>query len=1072
MTVEPGLLNSMVWRQVGPFRGGRVVAVAGDPVDPMTFYFGACGGGVWKTTDGGTYWENVSDGFLKTAAIGAIDVSASDPNVIYAGTGEACLRGNVIHGDGVYRSTDGGRTWTHLGLEDTRHIGRIRIHPQNPDIAYVAALGHAFGPNKQRGVFRTRDGGKTWEQVLKRDDNTGAVDIAIDPHNPRLIYASMWQVLRTPWSLSSGGPGSGLFRSTDGGDTWTEITEKPGLPKGLKGRIGVAVSPAQSGRIWAIVEAENGGFFRSDDGGETWQTVSEDRDLRQRPWYYMHVFADPQDAETVYILNLRMWKSTDGGKTFAAITTPHGDNHELWIDPHNPKRMIEGNDGGACVSFNAGATWTTIYNQPTAQFYHVATDSRFPYRIYGTQQDNSAISTPSRSTTGAIPFAECYPVGTSESGHIQVRPDDANIVYSGAVGSAPGGGGSMLRDDHHTGQTRHITVWPEVYSGHGPKDLKYRFQWTYPILISPHDADVLYATGNRVFRSKDEGTSWEPISPDLTRNDPEKLGPSGGPITHDTTGAEHYCTIFAFAESPHERGVLWAGSDDGLVHLSRDNGLTWHDVTPKGLPEWTTVTTIEVSPHDPATAYLAATRYKLDDLGPYLFRTGDYGKTWKPISKGIAATDISRVIREDPQRRGLLYAGCESGVYVSFDDGGTWQPLQQNLPAVPVHDLIVQDSDLVAATHGRAFWVLDDLSPVRQAGAEVVRKPAHLFKTRPTVRTRPLPGAGRPSGPGKNYSMGLGAAVTYTETKKPDGTLVRTFLDAGENPPNGVIVTYYLKEKPSGELKLDFLDARGQVIKSFSSRRQESEQAETESDASTEGDEGTASEGAPVKADEITAPNEAGSNRFVWNMRHSDASKVPDDLTTDQSLAGPVAPPGRYQVRLTVGGKSYTEGIEIVKDPRVSSTQEDFDAQFELLVLVRDKLSETHDAINQVAALTKQVDGWLERSGSQSRPVKNAARDLKRSLSAIEEELIQRRSKGQLDSVHFPSKLNAKLAAVTAVVAASDAVPPQQAYEVFRELSARIDEQLKLLQKVLATEVPAFNKAVREADLPAVATGR
>ena len=660
-TPPPPLLHALEWRCIGPYRGGRVVAVAGDPVNAAVFYFGACAGGIWKTTDAGTYWENISDAYLPTAAVGAIAVADSDPNVIYVGMGECCIRGDVSHGDGVYRSTDAGKTWMHLGLADTRHIARVRIHPTNPDVVYVAALGHAYGPNNQRGVFRSADGGKTWDHILFRSDKAGAIDLSLDPHNPRILYAAIWEAQRTPWSLTSGGPDSSLYQSTDGGETWTELTNNPGLPAGLKGRIGVAVSPARPGRVWALVEAEDGALFRSDDGGATWQRLSEERNLRLRFWYYGHVFADPQDPDTVYVLNIQAWKSVDGGRTFAQMTTPHGDNHDLWIDPRHPQRMIEGNDGGACVSFNGGASWSTIYNQPTAQFYHVATDTRFPYRVYGTQQDNTAICVPSRSEKGAILSSQCYPVGSSESGYIAVRPDNPNLVYSGAIGSAPGGGGVMLRYDHATEQVRIITVWPEIYGGWGAKDLKYRFQWTYPIVLSPHDPNILYAAGNVLFRSADEGMSWKAISPDLTRQDVSKLEPSGGPINKDTTGAEHYCTIFAFAESPHQPGVFWVGSDDGLIHLSRNDGETWDNVTPKELPEWALISMIEVSPHDPATAYVAATRYKLDDVQPYLYKTHDYGQTWQRITAGIPAHDFTRVIREDPARRGLLYAGTETG---------------------------------------------------------------------------------------------------------------------------------------------------------------------------------------------------------------------------------------------------------------------------------------------------------------------------------------------------------------------------------------------------------------------------
>ena len=1084
MQVDQALLKSLEWRGIGPPRGGRVVAVAGDPRDEMTFYFGASGGGVWKSTDGGAYWENVSDAFFKTAPIGAIAVSESDPNVIYAGMGEACIRGNVIHGDGVYRSTDGGSTWAHIGLEDTRHIGRVRVHPQNPDLVYVAALGHAFGPNQQRGVFRSRDGGTTWEQVLFRSENTGAIDLSLDPNNPRVLYAAFWQTIRTPWTLSSGGPESSIYKSTDGGSTWTDLSDRPGLPKGIKGRIGVAVSPARSGRVWALVEAEEGGLFRSDDGGETWERISEDRDIRQRPWYYMHVFADPQDPETVYILNLRMWKSTDGGRTFTQITTPHGDNHDLWIDPRNPQRMIEGNDGGACVSFNGGASWSSIYNQATSQFYHVTTDTQFPYRVYGTQQDNSAISVPSRSSKGAIPWTDCYVVGSSESGHIQVRPDNPNVVYSGAIGSAPGGGGVLLRYDHGTGQTRIITVWPESYGGYGAKDLKYRFQWTYPILISPHDPNVLYVTGNHVFRSTNDGHSWEPISPDLTRNDPTKMEPSGGPITKDTTGAEHYCTIFAFAESPHERGVFWAGSDDGLVHISRDDGRTWDHITPPDLPEWTTVTCIEPSPHDPATAYMAATRYKLDDFRPFLFKTSDYGRTWQPIGNGLPAHAISRVIREDSVRRGLLYAGAEVGVFVSFDDGASWQSLTTNLPAVPVHDLVIRDGDLVAATHGRSFWIMDDVTPLREITEDIVGAQVHLFPPRPTYRTRPLPGAGFPPGPGKNYSVGLGGQVTFVEKKKPAGETERVFLDAGKNPPDGVIVTYYLKEQPQGEVRLTFLDAQGNVIKTFSSKEKEAEQQSrveaTPADVTPEAAE-TVTEGAEAEPIELTpelAPDqeqrvakEAGTNRFVWNMRYPDARKVEGDKTTERSISGPPASPGRYQVRLSVDGQEYTESFEIVKDPRVTATQEDFDAQFALHRRILDKLSETHDAINRIRSMRDQVEAWERRSEGQqaARPVADAARRLKQSLTAIEEELIQPKASGQLDTINYPTKLNAKLASLTAVVVAADFAPPQQAHDVFQDLSSQVDAQLQRLQQVTDTEVAEFNRLVREADLPAVA---
>ncbi len=1049
---EQDILGALKWRSVGPHRGGRVVAVAGDPSNVTTFYFGACAGGVWKTSDAGTYWENVSDGFFNTAAVGAIAVADSDPNVIYAGTGEACIRGNVSYGDGIYKSTDGGKTWANVGLSDTRHISRIRIHPKDSNLVYVAALGHAFGPNDERGVFRSKDGGETWEKVLFKSDKAGAADLTFDLTNPRILYAAIWQALRTPWSLISGGPESGIFKSVDGGDTWTEITDNPGLPKGLKGRMGVAASPAQPGRVWATIEAEDPGVYRSDDGGDTWEMVNDNRDVQARPWYYQHIFADPQDPNTVWILSSQCWKSVDGGQAFTQVTTPHGDNHDLWIDPNNPQRMVEGNDGGACVTFNGGQTWSTIYNQPTAQFYHVRADNQFPYRLYGTQQDNSAITVPSRTHKGFIPWSDCYPVGNAESGYIAVHPEDPNIVFSGAIGSSPDEG-NLLRYDHRTGQVRNVTVWPEFYAGWGAKDMKYRFQWTYPIQFSPHDSNVLYVTGNLVFRSRDQGSSWEAISPDLTRNDPTTLEPSGGPITIDATGAETYATIFAFAESLHERGVFWAGSDDGLVHISRDDGKTWQKVTPKDLPEWTLISMIEPSPHDHATAYLAATRYKLDDPRPILYKTNDYGKTWTDISQGIAGGDYTRVIREDPIRRGLLYVGTETGVYLSLDDGASWQSMQANLPTVPVYDLVVKDNDLLAATHGRSFWILDDVTQIRQIAGDITSKPFHLMKPRDTYRV-PSPPVSFKAEPGKNYqNFALGANVVYTETKDPQGQTLRKFLDAGENPPDGVIVTYYLKDKPSEdeEVILSFLNSKGQMIKTFSSKKED----------------GQGSTGPSV---ELRISALAGMNRFIWDTRHSDAHKVPDDKSTEQIVIAPLAPPGTYQVVLTVAGQSQSETFDIVKDPRVATTQEDFQAQFDLLIKVRDKVSETNDSIVRIRSVKQQVDEWTRRAAGRSSAdaVSEAAGALQAKLSAIENDLVQVDFKGERDRLHLPTKLNRKLAELASVVSSADFAPPKQAYGVLDDFTVRIDSQLQSLQEVIDQDVSQFMDLINEMEIPAI----
>jgi photosystem II stability/assembly factor-like uncharacterized protein len=1058
-TVDPALLRSLEWRLIGPYRGGRVVAVAGDPIHQQVFYFGSTGGGVWKTTDAGISWENVSDGFFKRASVGAIAVAASDPNVLYVGMGETTIRGNVSHGDGVYKSTDAGKSWVHLGLAETRNIAKVRVHPQNPDLVYVAALGHAHGPNPERGVYRSRDGGKTWEQILFRSEKAGAIDLAMDPNNPRILYAAFWEAIRRPHELVSGGEGSGLFKSTDGGDTWTEITRNKGLPKGLLGKIGVAVSPAKEGRVWAVIEAEGGALFRSDDGGQTWEKLSEEGNLRARAWYYMHIYADPQDAETLWVLNVRCWKSIDGGKNFFEVSVPHGDNHDLWIDPRNPLRMINGNDGGACVTFNGAESWSSIYNQPTAEFYHVITDDEPLYRVYGAQQDNTTMSVPSRSPFGAILEAEYLEIGGGESGYIAVRPDDPNVIFAGNYQ------GYLTRFDRRTHQERNIMVWPQAGSGLGAKDFKYRFQWTYPIVLSPHDPNVLYVTGNHVFRSTDEGSSWEVISPDLTRNDVSKQEPSGGPITKDNTGAEYYCTIFAFAESKLTRGLFWAGSDDGLVHVSRDGGAHWENVTPADLPEWALISIIEPSPHDPATAYLAATRYKLDDFQPYLYKTNDYGKTWTKITAGIADNEFTRAIREDPERRGLLYAGTETGIRVSFDDGANWQSLQLNLPVVPIHDLVIHDSDLVVATHGRSFWILDDITPLRQVVAGMADDTAHLFQPRPTLRFLPGSGFGTDAPGGKNYRMGGAWMMTTRQVEKPGGVKVAQPLNAGENPPVGVIVHYYLKEKPEGEITLTFLTADGKEIRRFSSKEEEEAPTNNKNGAQTAID--TEEE---EKKKEPSVPKEAGANRFVWNMRYPDARKVSGFVASEAALAGPLVPPGTYAVRLTVGEATYTESFEIVADPRLKATQEDYQAQFALQVQIWERLSQTHDIIRSVRVLRRQVEEWERKTKGQERAeaVAEAGKRLKEQLSALEEELIQTKAKTRQDTLNHPVKFNAHLAFLGMVVASAGGRPTRQSYEQAEELSARVDGYRRRLQEIIDSNVAAFNARIRELEVPGI----
>ncbi len=1065
------LFDGLSWRSIGPYRGGRVGAVAGDPKDRLVHYFGSTGGGVWKTTDGGVFWRNVSDGFFERASVGALAVSESDPNVIYAGMGESCIRGNVSHGDGVYKSTDAGKTWQHLGLAATRNISTVRIHPNDPDLVYVAALGHAHGPNRERGVYRSRDGGKTWQQILTRGPRAGAIDLDMDPNNPRVLYAAFWEAVRRPWELVSGGPGSGIFKSTNGGDTWTELTRKTGLPRGTLGKIGIALARSRRDRVYAIVEAPDGALFRSDDGGETWTKLSEDRNLRQRAWYYHHVFVDPKDADTVWVLNVDTWRSIDGGKTFEKFTIPHGDNHDLWIDPNDPKRMVEGNDGGATVTFNGGETWSTLYNQPTCEFYHVTTDTRFPYRVYGAQQDNTTISVPSRANLSGITFLEAEEIGGGESGYIAVRPDDPNIVFAGNYQ------GYLTRYDSRTGQARNVMVWPEFSSGSGAKDVKYRFQWTFPTLLSPHDPDVLYVTGNRAFRSTDEGASWETISPDLTRNDRSKLESSGGPITKDNTGAEYYATIFAFAESPRAPGLFWAGSDDGLVHVSRDGGETWKNVTPRGLPRLATIRVLEPSPHDPAVGYVVAEAYRLDDFRPYLFKTNDYGRTWTKITAGIADDHFARVIREDPERRGLLYAGTEVGLYVSFDDGRRWHRARGKLPVSPIHDLVVKDSDLVVGTHGRSFWVLDDIAPLRQEAERAIRKPAHVFQPRTTYRVRARGGFGGRAVPGRNYRFTAHWMLTYEMREDPEtDERIETYLDTAKNPPEGVVVDYWLRDRPAGEVKLAFLDARSRLVREFSSKKEEKETAAAPAIAA----EAAETVGAIVPPGEEQEPEEreprvpkrAGLNRFTWNMRYPDASKVEKDVSMEEferAIAGPIALPGTYRVRLRVDGKDVgTASFEIRMDPHVTVEPEDLREQFDLLMRIRDTLSRTHDAINEIRELRAQLDLLRQRTKAhpELRAIERPAQTLRQRLSAIEEELIQTKARSRQDTLNFPIKLNAKLGGLVSAIAGADFAPTRSQQEVFEDLSKRIDAQLARLRKVLDEDLPAFNARLRKARVP------
>lgn len=1021
-----GQLKTVKYRQIGPFRGGRVVAVTGVDAQPNTFYFGGVGGGVWKTTDAGNTWVSISDGQpFATSDVGAIAVADSDPNVIYVGMGETPIRGNVSHGDGMYKSVDAGRTWTHIGLEATRQIGRVRIHPRNPDIVYACALGHVWAPNDERGIYKTVDGGKTWKQIYTRGPKAGCSDLELDPANPNAIWAGFWEAYRKPWLLDSGGPGSGLFKSTDGGETWTDLTRSPGLPKGIIGTVGVAVSPVNPDRVFAGIEAEDGGLFRSDDGGKKWIKVNQDRKLRQRAWYYNRFFCDPKNEDVIYGVNVGFFKSIDGGKTFSVtLHPPHGDNHELWIAPSDPNRMIEGNDGGANISFNGGKTWSSIMNQPTAQFYRVSLDDQFPYWIYGAQQDNTTVKIVSRTSSAGIGEANWYPVGGGESGWIAAYPKDPEIVFAGNYD------GLITRYDHRTGQTRDVTVWPDNPMGHGVEDMKYRFQWNFPILFSPHDPDLLYAAGNVLFTSTNQGQSWKAISPDLTRNDKSKQGPSGGPITKDNSAVEYYDTIFTVAESPVKKGVIWAGSDDGLVHVTQDAGAHWSNVTPKGLPEWIQINCVEASGFDAATAYFAATMYKFDDYRPYLYKTSDYGKTWTAINNGIPADAFTRVIREDPNQKGLLFGGTETGLYVSFDDGANWKSLQLNLPMSPVTDIAIQkrDQEMVVATQGRSFWIFDDMQLLHQLSSNP--SGLVLFKPKIAYRVTPRGGFGGLRGGG----------------------------NLGTNPASGVVIYYNLPAKAK-DASLEFLDSQGKLIRKFSNH--EEHKAEKPAESAEEEEDFSARLAGPT-----VIPADAGMNRFVWNLRYADAMKIPGMVLWDASLRGPLIVPGAYTVKLTYDGKTESQTFDVLKDPRLNTTQEQYLSQLELELQIRDKLNKTQEAILNIRSIRGQVDDLAARVDNKEVAAK--AKALNAELTAVEEALYQTKNKANEDPLNFPIRLNNKMASLLEAIQSADAPPTAQEQQVYEDITTGINAQLKKLDTILTEQVTAFNKLVKSQDIPAV----
>ena len=987
--------NALEYRLIGPFRGGRSAAVTGVPNKPNLFYFGATGGGVWKTTTGGRTWENISDGYFG-GSIGAISVSKSDPNVIYVGGGEKTVRGNVSSGYGIWKSVDAGKTWIESGLKNSRHVPRIAIHPTNHNIVYAGVLGNIYKPTQDRGVYKSIDGGNSWKKILFANNHAGVVDLIIDPTNPRILYASTWRLQRTPYSLSSGGEGSALWKSTDEGATWKEISKNKGFPKDTLGIIGVTVSPINNQHVWAIVEnKEKGGLYKSDDGGETWSQINSERKLRQRAWYYTRVYADTKDIEVVYVLNVRYHKSIDGGKTFKTYNTPHGDHHDLWIAPEDPNRIIVGDDGGAQVTYDGGKTWSTYHNQPTAQFYRVTTDNHFPYRIYAAQQDNSTVRISHRTNGRSISEDDWERTAGGESAHIAVDPKNDDIIYGGSYD------GFLTRVNHKTGTVRAINVWPDNPMGHGAENMKYRFQWNFPIIFSKHNPNRLYTFSNQVHVTENEGQSWKIISPDLTRNDSEKLKSSGGPITQDNTSVEYYCTIFAAQESVLQEGLLWVGSDDGLVHVTKDGGENWENVTPKGMPEWMMINSIEPSVFDAGTCYIAGTKYKTGDFAPYLYKTTDYGKTWTKIINGISSEHFTRVLREDPKQKGLLYAGTETGMYISFNDGKNWKPFQLNLPIVPITDLIIKNNNLIVATQGRSLWIIDDLTVLHQLYN--IRENANiLFHPKDTYRMR---------------------RGSRKESKKE-----------GTNHPNGVLTYFNLKDyNEKDEISLTYFDTKGDTIKTFSTKNK--------------------------KKDKLEAKK--GANLFVWNMTYDGAERLKGMILWWASLTGPRAIPGEYKVSLNVNGETISQSFTIVADPRSESSLMEMQTQFDFIIDINKTMDDAHKSIKKVRKINEQLSAF-ESQYKDDETVKELvekAKNLKEKFSEIEKALYQTKNKSGQDPLNFPIRLTNKLGHLNALVRMGDFPPTEQDIAVKNVLTKQIDEQLSTFNNLIKNEIKAFNDA-------------